>query len=70
MGLEADETSADGEWTLLKASCPGLCGVGPVLLVDDDVYGNVTPARVPEILARYSEEVRRRGGEEGQGGSE
>lgn len=53
LGLEPGQTSADGGWTLLGASCPGLCGVGPVLIVDGDVYGNVTAARIPEILAHY-----------------
>lgn len=58
LGLESGETSPDGEWTLLTTSCPGLCGVGPVLMVDDDLYGNVTPERVPEILAQYREVVK------------
>jgi NADH:ubiquinone oxidoreductase subunit E len=53
LGLAAGETSDDGKWTLLTASCPGICGVGPVIMIDDDVYGNVTPDRVPEILALY-----------------
>jgi NADH-quinone oxidoreductase subunit E len=53
LGLEPGETSADGKWSLLMTSCVGVCGVGPVFLVDDDIYGNVTPERVPEILARY-----------------
>jgi NADH:ubiquinone oxidoreductase subunit E len=53
LGLQPGETSADGEWTLLAASCPGLCGVGPVMIIDDDVYGNITPERLSEILARY-----------------
>jgi NADH:ubiquinone oxidoreductase subunit E len=53
LGLQPGETSADGEWTLLAASCPGLCGVGPVMIVDDDIYGNITPERISEILARY-----------------
>jgi NADH-quinone oxidoreductase subunit E len=54
LGLQPGETSADGKWTLLTASCLGVCGVGPVLVVDEDIYGSVTPERVPEILARYS----------------
>jgi NADH:ubiquinone oxidoreductase subunit E len=53
LGLQPGETSADGEWTLLAASCPGLCGVGPVMIIDDDIYGNITPERLSEILARY-----------------
>jgi NADH:ubiquinone oxidoreductase subunit E len=53
LGLEPGQTSPDGKWTLVTASCLGICGVGPVLIVDEDIYGNVAPERVPEILARY-----------------
>jgi NADH:ubiquinone oxidoreductase subunit E len=51
--LKAGETSADGKWTLLMTSCLGICGVGPVIVIDGEVYGNVTPAQIGEILARY-----------------
>ena len=54
LGLEPGGTSQDGKWTLVTASCLGVCGVGPVLIVDEDIYGNVTPERVPDILARYA----------------
>jgi NADH:ubiquinone oxidoreductase subunit E len=30
-----------------------LCSVGPVLLVDDDMYGKVTVEQIPDILGRY-----------------
>jgi len=53
LSLKPGETSADRKWSLLTTSCIGICGVGPVFVVDDDVYGNVTPERVPEILGRY-----------------
>jgi NADH-quinone oxidoreductase subunit E len=56
LGLEPGETSRDGKWSLLMTSCLGVCGVGPVILVDDDIYGNVTPRRIPEILARYQDD--------------
>ncbi len=51
--LEPDETSQDGKWTLITTSCLGVCGVGPVIIIDDDIYGNVDAKKVPEILARY-----------------
>ena len=54
LGLESGETSYDSKWTLLTPSCLGICGVGPVLIIDDDIYGNVVPERVPDILARYA----------------
>jgi len=53
LGLKLGETSEDRKWSLLMTSCLGVCSVGPVFLVDGDIYGNVTPERVPEILARY-----------------
>jgi NADH-quinone oxidoreductase subunit E len=53
LDLEPGETSGDGKWTLATVSCLGVCGVGPVIVVDDDMYGNVTPEQVPDILAKY-----------------
>ncbi len=52
--LQAGETSADGKWTLVTTSCLGICSVGPVIVIDDDVHGNVEPKRVREILAQYA----------------
>jgi NADH:ubiquinone oxidoreductase subunit E len=54
LGLKPGETSADRQWSLLTTSCMGVCGVGPVLMIDDDLYGRVTPEAVPQILARYT----------------
>lgn len=53
LGIGFGETTKDKKWTLLETSCLGLCSVGPAFVVDDDIYGNVTPDRVPGILARY-----------------
>ena len=54
LGLKPGETSGDLKWSLLMTSCLGVCGVGPVFLVDEDLYGNVTPEQVSSILARYA----------------
>jgi len=51
--IEEDETTSDGNWTLVTTSCLGLCSVGPVMVVDDDVYGNIDPAQVATILEKY-----------------
>jgi len=53
LGLNPGETSADGMWSLVTTSCLGLCSVGPVFFVDDDLYGNIAPDLVREILGRY-----------------
>lgn len=52
--LNSGETSSDNRWTLITTSCLGVCGVGPVILVDDDIYGNVRPQQLPEIFAKYA----------------
>jgi len=51
--LEPGQTSADGRWTLVTVSCLGVCSVGPVMLVDDDIYGNLKPDQLQQILAKY-----------------
>jgi len=53
LNLNAGETSPDGKWSLVTTSCLGACGVGPVIVVDDEMYGNVTPDLLSGILARY-----------------
>lgn len=47
-------TTSDGKWTLETTSCLGVCAVGPVFMVDDDIFGNVTTDQVQQILSRYS----------------
>lgn len=53
LGIPFGETTLDGEWSLLTTSCIGACAVGPVMMVDDDIYGNLTPDKVRDIIARY-----------------
>lgn len=53
LDLENGETTPDKKWTLVTTSCLGLCSVGPVVLIDDDLYGNVDPDQIDEILERY-----------------
>jgi NADH-quinone oxidoreductase subunit E len=53
LNLRNGETTSDKKWTLVTTSCLGLCSVGPVVLVDDDLYGNVSPDQIDEILERY-----------------
>ena len=53
LNINEDETTPDGNWTLITTSCLGICAVGPVMMVDDDIYGNVKPAQVAAILDKY-----------------
>ncbi len=51
--LQPGETSPDNRFTFITTSCLGVCGVGPVVLIDEDIYGNVRPEQLPEIFANY-----------------
>lgn len=55
LNIKPGETTPDGLWTLIMTSCLGICGVGPVLIVDDELYGNVAIEQVPDILSRHAE---------------
>lgn len=55
LNLENGETSTDEKWSLITTSCLGLCAVGPVIVIDEDIYGNVTADQVADILNRYED---------------
>lgn len=50
LGIAAGETTKDGLFTLQEQRCLGTCGLAPVLLINDTVFANVTPERIPLIL--------------------
>ena len=44
------ETTEDGLFTLEQSSCLGLCGVSPVMMINEEAYGNLTPEKVKKII--------------------
>ena len=46
------ETTKDGVFTLLPSACLGACDHAPALMIDDELFGDLTVQRVDEILAR------------------
>ena len=55
LGIGPGETTGDGLFTLLPAGCLGACEQAPAMSVDGVLYGNLTPGRIDEILARLKE---------------
>ena len=53
LGVPAGSTTPDGLFTLNATRCLGACGLAPVIMVNDDVYGRLTPDQVPGIIAKY-----------------
>ncbi|HCW51936.1 MAG TPA: NADH-quinone oxidoreductase subunit NuoE [Clostridiales bacterium] len=53
LGVKAGDTTDDGEFSLDVVRCLGACGLGPVVMINDDVHARLKPDRVPAVLARY-----------------
>ena len=53
LGIENGQCTEDGKFSLDACRCVGACGLAPVMLVNDDVYGRLTPGDVEGILAKY-----------------
>ena len=45
--------TVDGLFSLDACRCIGACGLAPVMMINDDVYGRLTPAQVGPILDQY-----------------
>lgn len=50
LGVDFHETTADGRFSLEPVYCLGNCACSPAVMVDETVYGRVTPERLDEIL--------------------
>ncbi|NMB00596.1 MAG: NAD(P)H-dependent oxidoreductase subunit E [Firmicutes bacterium] len=50
LGIKAGETTPDGLFTLETCECIGACDVSPAALIDDTVYGHLTPEKVSELV--------------------
>ena len=57
LGIRMGETTPDGRFTLEYSSCLGACGVAPVMMIDDQVYGNLTEKKVLEILESMAQDA-------------
>jgi NADH-quinone oxidoreductase subunit E/NADP-reducing hydrogenase subunit HndA len=53
LGIDAGETTDDLEFTLESVACIGACGLAPVIMINDDTHGRLTPEKIPEIMAKY-----------------
>ena len=54
LGVGEGECTPDGKFSLESCRCVGACGLAPVLLVNEDVYGRLVPEDVAGILQKYN----------------
>ena len=53
LGVQPGNTTADGLFTVQATRSLGACGLAPVMMINDEVYGRLTPDQIPGILAKY-----------------
>ena len=53
LGIAGGQCTADGKFSLDACRCIGACGLAPVMMINDDVYGRLTPDELDGILAKY-----------------
>lgn len=51
--IKVGETTNDGKFSLLETNCLGLCHKAPAMLINHDIYTDLTPEKVREILSSY-----------------
>lgn len=54
LGVESGQCTADRKFSLDATRCVGCCGLAPVMTINDDVYGKITPEEVEGILGKYN----------------
>jgi NADP-reducing hydrogenase subunit HndA len=53
LGIHVGDCTEDGKFSLEACRCIGACGLAPVIMINDDVYGGLVPDDIEEILEKY-----------------
>jgi len=53
LNIKGEEVTDDGLFSIDEVRCLGCCGLAPVLMIGNEVYGKVTKDQLPEIIAKY-----------------
>jgi NADH-quinone oxidoreductase subunit E len=62
LGIEVGGTTPDGLFTHVTVACLGCCSLAPVMMVDEDTHGKLTPTAVRKILRKLRREAAQREG--------
>ncbi|NLF35233.1 MAG: NADH-quinone oxidoreductase subunit NuoE [Clostridiales bacterium] len=53
LGIRNGSITSDGKFSLDACRCIGACGLAPVMMINNDVYGRLTPDQISDILDKY-----------------
>jgi NADH-quinone oxidoreductase subunit E len=54
LGIKPGETTPDGKFSLQLTNCIGACDRAPAMLINDEVYGDLTPERISQIVKEFN----------------
>jgi NADH:ubiquinone oxidoreductase subunit F (NADH-binding)/NADH:ubiquinone oxidoreductase subunit E len=60
LGMKSGKVSPDGMFAVEKVSCLGRCEYGPVMMIDQQVFGDLTPDKIRMILQQYRQGKKRK----------
>jgi NADH:ubiquinone oxidoreductase subunit E len=58
--IDMGQTTQDDLFTLKPARCLGACGLAPVVMIDDTIYGELTPKKMSDILNKYKRNAQKK----------
>ena len=67
LNISYEETSDDRMFSLLSVACIGCCSLAPVILINDETYGRLTPTKLRKVIRSYKQKVKKEKAEEEQG---
>ena len=53
IGIKPGETTPDGKFSFQLTNCIGACDKAPAMMINNDVYGDLTPSKISQILNEY-----------------
>lgn len=53
LGIKSGECTPDGLFSIDSCRCVGACGLAPVVMIDEEVYGKLTPKEINKVLDKY-----------------
>ena len=59
LGIEVGGTTEDGLFTFQTVACIGCCSLAPVIMVNDDTHGRLTPSSLRKLLRKYKRDEQR-----------
>ena len=54
LGIQSGGITPDGKFSLDATRCLGACGLAPIMTINEEVYGRLTPDMIPDIIAKYN----------------